>query len=535
MAYNGAGVFVRLYNWVTDKANGIKVRADRMDAEMDGFATGLSNAVTKDGQTTITADLPMASHKFTGLSAGSAAGHSVRWEQVLLNAGVGGWTAEAAVASAATCDILGAASEKIEITGTATITSFGTGTNKVRFVRFSGACLLTHNATTLILPGGVNIKTAAGDTCIVSSDASSNARVLAYQNYVAPTTVLDGSETLAGGTTAYTLTSNRVLTALADGVKVTAKVNATNTGASTLAVDGLAAKAIRKYGAASDAAIAAGELPKNYHAIFQYDASANAAAGAWVLVNPNPVPEPGGLWGLTVSNNGSDATNDLDIAAGFCTDDTNTLRITVEAITKRLDAAWAVGTGNGGLDTGSIANTTYHIFAIYRSDTGVSDVLFSASLASPTMPSGYTHKRRILSLQRTGGAWQSIYQHGDYVLLKTAVADVSAYALTSTATDFTLASIPNGIVVMVHMTSSIGDSAAVAIATVFSKQGNDIAPGAGAGNPGVAATGATVTQAHGQNMVLSNSSQQVRADAFANSDSFTIVVLGWIDPRGRSF
>ena len=44
-----AGVFARLYNWVTDAAAGVKIRADRMDAEMDGMATGLSTCVLKDG------------------------------------------------------------------------------------------------------------------------------------------------------------------------------------------------------------------------------------------------------------------------------------------------------------------------------------------------------------------------------------------------------------------------------------------------------------------------------------------------------
>lgn len=72
MAYNGSGTFVRLYNWATDKLNGIKIRADRMDAEMDGFATGLSTAITKDGQTTITANIPFSNFKITGLGSGTA-------------------------------------------------------------------------------------------------------------------------------------------------------------------------------------------------------------------------------------------------------------------------------------------------------------------------------------------------------------------------------------------------------------------------------------------------------------------------------
>jgi hypothetical protein len=71
MAFNGSGTFVRLYNWVTDAANGIFVRADRMDAEMDGMATGLSTCLTKDGQTTPTANIPMGGFKITGLGQGT--------------------------------------------------------------------------------------------------------------------------------------------------------------------------------------------------------------------------------------------------------------------------------------------------------------------------------------------------------------------------------------------------------------------------------------------------------------------------------
>lgn len=72
MAFNGNGVFSRLYSWVNDAAGGIKIRADRMDNEMNGFATGLSTCITKDGQTTVTANLPMAGYRHTGVGNGSA-------------------------------------------------------------------------------------------------------------------------------------------------------------------------------------------------------------------------------------------------------------------------------------------------------------------------------------------------------------------------------------------------------------------------------------------------------------------------------
>lgn len=82
MAFNGTGTFVRLYNWVTDKTNSVPITASRTDSEMDGFATGLSNCITKDGQTVLTSNIPMASHKLTGLSVGSARTDSISVGQV---------------------------------------------------------------------------------------------------------------------------------------------------------------------------------------------------------------------------------------------------------------------------------------------------------------------------------------------------------------------------------------------------------------------------------------------------------------------
>lgn len=97
---------------------------------------------------------------------------------------------EVLVASATTCDILGAGSEFIRISGTTTITSFGSAANQKRFVRATGAFKITHNASTLILPGAQDITTASGDTFIVISDPSGNSRVYAYQRASQPPPVM---------------------------------------------------------------------------------------------------------------------------------------------------------------------------------------------------------------------------------------------------------------------------------------------------------------------------------------------------------
>lgn len=102
MAFNGSGVFVRLYSWVNDAAANIKIRADRMDNEMNGFSTGLSTCITKDGQTTITNNLPMAGFRHTGVGAGNSRTDYTRLDQAQdgkLAWVDGGGTADAITAS----------------------------------------------------------------------------------------------------------------------------------------------------------------------------------------------------------------------------------------------------------------------------------------------------------------------------------------------------------------------------------------------------------------------------------------------------
>jgi len=85
------------------------------------------------------------------------------------------------IASAATVDIGAATSNLVAISGTTTITGLGTiAAGARRTVRFLGSLVLTHNATALILPGSVNITTAANDTADFLSLGSGNWICLDY-------------------------------------------------------------------------------------------------------------------------------------------------------------------------------------------------------------------------------------------------------------------------------------------------------------------------------------------------------------------
>lgn len=104
------------------------------------------------------------------------------------------YMAEKAIASASTTDIGAAITMKVAISGTTTITSFGTAAHRLRFLRFTGILTLTYNATSLILPGAANITTAVGDCAIATSDATGNWRIRNYQR-AAGLTLAGGADT----------------------------------------------------------------------------------------------------------------------------------------------------------------------------------------------------------------------------------------------------------------------------------------------------------------------------------------------------
>jgi len=178
MSFNGSGTYSLPSG--NPVVGGSSISSTWANTTLSDLATALTNALCKDGQSTPTANLRMGAYKHTNLGAGISDGDSVRFEQLF------GQGAPTDLASGATTDIGLIRTNFLTITGTTTITSFGSNYNGPKMLRFTGALTLTHNATTLILPGAVNITTAANDTCIavpkaVVSGVSDGWIVLAYQ------------------------------------------------------------------------------------------------------------------------------------------------------------------------------------------------------------------------------------------------------------------------------------------------------------------------------------------------------------------
>jgi hypothetical protein len=92
---------------------------------------------------------------------------------------------------------------------------------------------------------------------------------------------LGAKATSGGAADVQTLTTETVYTAYADGTVLGFIAGFTNTGATTLNVDGVGAKAVVK---AAGTALAAGDITAGAAYIVVYDAS--QGAGSWMLLNP---------------------------------------------------------------------------------------------------------------------------------------------------------------------------------------------------------------------------------------------------------
>jgi hypothetical protein len=207
--------------------------------------------------------------------------------------------------ASATALTIGTDGNYFDVTGTATITSIDTWkVGGVVNLHFDGILILTHHATDLILPGGVDITTAAGDHAAFVEYAAGDWRCLWYTR----------------------------------------------------------------------ASAGVGDYPTNY------------------------------LSGMGLTN-GTDSDHDVDFAAGYARDSTDSANLIGTALTKQIDAAWTAGDAAGGLFSGTVATTTtYYVFAIKKDSDSSVDYGFDTSSTAANIPSGYTYYRHLDTITTDGSA-----------------------------------------------------------------------------------------------------------------------------------
>lgn len=197
-------------------------------------------------------------------------------------------------------------------------------------------------------------------------------------------------------------------------------------------------------------------------------------------------------------------------------------------LTKRLDAAWAVGSGNGGLDTGVVADGTWHLFLIQRSDTGVVDALFSQSVSAPAMPTGYDRKRRIGSFVRAFGVNRRFIQLGDYFKYITPVnVRNSTVAVSPTLLNM---GVPTDIIVMPILRIALGVSTGNTVTIALGDAAN------ASPNVPLAFLNSTATQITTTSDFITDTSGRLwfsQVNTAGAASSFILDSLGYIDTRGK--
>lgn len=189
---------------------------------------------------------------------------------------------------------------------------------------------------------------------------------------------LGGVNTVAGTGDAITVTTASGLTALATGLVLSFRAGANNTTNVTVNVDGLGAKAIRKV-TAGEVALIAGDLVAGGKYLLVYDAAANGAAGAWILLNAASSVFSDAAF--RVQDNG-DATKQLALeVSGLTTGTTRTLTVPDKNGTLILaaDAVPGLGMVNGTLVASvNASNLTIAIKTLAGNDPSAGDPVIVA-------------------------------------------------------------------------------------------------------------------------------------------------------------
>lgn len=327
---------------------------------------------------------------------------------------IGGGTAT--VASATTTDPCSSTASTLTISGTTTITSLSNAciAGTMKLLKFSGALILTHNATSLILPNnGNNITTVAGDSAIATYLGGGNWQIWGYVK--TDGTALNTSSAFTGAiffnaqitpsalvadTNDWTptgLSTANVIRASASTAINLSGITAPATDGKILVIDNVGTSTITATSQDTNSTAAnrfAFDRPIALRGGRSLTIKYDTTASRWRLIQEITAQPTAASFKNLVLVNGGTPNNQVQITADELTvEDTagGIARLSTVLITPDITVS-----GVNGLDTGSVATSTgYFIWIVFNPTTNNIGGLFSLSSTAPTMPSGYTFKARV--------------------------------------------------------------------------------------------------------------------------------------------
>ena len=161
------GNHTRVHNWVADKNSDIKITASRFDEENDDLSSSLSVMIARDGQSTITANIPFGGFRPVQVGDATAQTHLAKYSDI--STGKGNYVTVSETT----------AENSISAVGAIAITAYTTGQANWMFPGFNntGGATLNINGvnTDAILAGGAALTSGmllSGVAAMVISDAA---------------------------------------------------------------------------------------------------------------------------------------------------------------------------------------------------------------------------------------------------------------------------------------------------------------------------------------------------------------------------
>jgi hypothetical protein len=247
-----------------------------------------------------------------------------------------------------------------------------------------------------------------------------------------------------------------------------------------------------------------------------------------------------GLEGLTLSRNSANPGTRIDIAPGRAVVERSSGRfvaITTGTITKRLDAAWVTGSGNGGRFSGTVgANQWWYVFQMANLSGSV-EYGFDTSPTGANKPTGWSVRRIGAIRTDASGNIRDFVQNGNKFYWASEIEDFRG-AIGTTAALYTI-SVPPGIGVeaIVRLAAGLPTAGNTNAILLSSPLVSDQVPGRlGSGSAtaeSVLYTGnfPEYTQSAVEQIFTTTGQIRARASFGSYSNNPRIATIGWIDTR----
>ena len=338
MAFNGSGTFVLVAG--NPVVSGQTISATTQNNTNNDIANGLTNCITKDGQSTPTANLPMGSKKLTGLAAGTNAGDSARYDELQLKADLASPTFTGTVTLPTTTIApglitLGDGASAIQLQSQ---TGYDAGGTSTAYTLTPNSPLATFTAS-IDVSGNMTVTSVEMGTIVIGMRITGTG--------ISPGSYVTGGSGLSWTTNVTVVVASTSITGTAGLIpkeRFRIKFNVSSGVAPTLALNGLTAKSLKQYNASGvkvPAIVYAGQL-----ADVEYDGTDYVVLDAIQplgQLSPLGVTQSAGQMVITLNPTTLDFRNSsVDVS----TANTVTTLSVPTAITLTIPATATLGTAN---------------------------------------------------------------------------------------------------------------------------------------------------------------------------------------------